>query len=69
MPLLLIIPAQLRITYCEYVPISSTDFLSAEELSSRESKNAWAVDGDVSWCSSAAVYTAAIEARLVYQAS
>jgi hypothetical protein len=69
MPLLLMIPAQLRMTYCEYVPISSTDFLSAVELSSRESKNAWAVVGDVSWCNSAAVYMAAIEARLVYQAS
>lgn len=67
-PVLLIIPAQLRIIYSEYVSISWTDFLRAVELSMRVSKNAWAVSGDASWCSSAAVYIAAMEARLAYQA-
>ena len=67
-PVLLIIPAQLRITYSEYVSISWTDFLKAVELSTRESKNACAVSGDASWCSSAAAYMAAMDARLVYQA-
>ena len=63
------IPAQLLMRYSEYVPTSSADFLSLWELSRRESKNACAVVGDVSWCSSAAVYMAATDALLAYHAS
>jgi hypothetical protein len=68
-PELFMIPLQLLKMYDENRDTSSRELETVADLSSRVSRKVYAVFGDVSWWSSAAVYTDAIEMRLEYHES
>ena len=68
-PELFMIPLQLLKMYDENSETSSKELETVADFSSRVSRNEYAVFGDVSWWSSAAVYTDAMEMRFEYHDS